>query len=117
MEGFVSLIPSYSASYALVIGINNYLHGSPLGYAISDAEAVAKSVEDRFGFPEENITLLLDENASRNEIIKRFMSFTSDAMDENSRVFIFFAGHGYTTKSRRTDVGFLVPYDGNIYEL
>jgi hypothetical protein len=113
----MSLIPSYSASYALVIGINNYLHASPLGYAISDAEAVAKLIQDSFGFSKENITLLLDKKASRNEIIKRFMSFTSDAIDENSRVFVFFAGHGYTTKSRRTDVGFLVPHDGNVHNL
>ena len=91
----MSLIPSYSASYALVIGINNYLHASPLGYAISDAEAVAKLLQDSFDFPKENILLLLDEKASRNEIVKRFMFFTSDAIDENSRIFVFFAGHGY----------------------
>lgn len=111
------LLPSYSTSYALVIGINNYLNASPLGYALSDAEEVAKSLEYNFSFPKENITLLLDEKASRNEIIKNFMSFTSDTIDENSRIFVFFAGHGYTTKSRRTDVGFLVPYDADIHDL
>ncbi|MDP2777360.1 MAG: caspase family protein, partial [Anaerolineales bacterium] len=90
----MSLISSYSTSYALVIGINNYLHASPLGYAISDAEAVGKILQDRFSFPNENITLLFDKDASRNKILKEFMSFTSDAINENDRIFIFFAGHG-----------------------
>ncbi|MDP1714789.1 MAG: caspase family protein [Anaerolineales bacterium] len=113
----MSLISSYSTSYALVIGINNYLHASPLGYAISDAEAVGKILQDRFSFPNENITLLFDKDASRNKILKEFMSFTSDAINENDRIFIFFAGHGFTTKSRRSDVGFLVPQDGSTDEL
>lgn len=113
----MSLFPSYSKSYALVIGINNYLHAPPLGYAISDAEAVSKLLQNCFSFPKENITLLLNKNATRNKILKKFMSFTSETVDENDRVFIFFAGHGHTTKSRRSDVGFLVPQDGNVDEL
>jgi uncharacterized caspase-like protein len=74
-------------------------------------------LHDDFEFPKDNITLLLDKNASRNKILKKYMSFTSESVDENDRVFVFFAGHGYTMKSRRSDVGFLVPYDGNINDL
>ena len=111
------LISSYSASHALVIGINNYLHANPLGYAVNDAQAVAKSLQEIFKFPEENITLLLDKDADRNEIMQKFLSFTSELIKENDRLFVFFAGHGYTTKSRRGDVGFLVPHDGNIKDL
>ena len=108
----MAMFPSYSESYALVIGINNYLHATPLGYAVNDAKAVAKSLRDDFEFPKENITLLLDKSASRNKILEKFMTFTSESIGENDRVLVFFAGHGFTTKSRRTDVGFLVPYDG-----
>jgi hypothetical protein len=110
----MTLQPSYSTSYALVIGINDYLHAAPLGYAINDAKAVAKLLLDDFEFPKKKITLLLDKSASRTKILKKFMSFASDSIDENDRVFVFFAGHGYTTKSQRSDVGFLVPYDGEI---
>ena len=113
----MALQASYSASYALVIGINNYLHAHPLGYAVNDAKAVAKSLHDEFDFPKENVTLLLDKSAGRSKILKKFMSFTSETIDENDRIFVFFAGHGYTTKSRRSDVGFLVPYDGKINDL
>lgn len=111
------LIASYESSYALIIGINKYLYAPPLGYAVSDAESVSHILHERFAFPKQNITLLIDEDATRDNILKKFMFFTSDSIDENDRIFVFFAGHGFTTKSRRSDVGFLVPQDGNVHEL
>lgn len=67
--------PSYENSYALVIGINNYVNAPPLGYAVNDAEAVAEALKNKFDFPSnDNIKLLLDEKATRNEIMASFMS-------------------------------------------
>jgi len=105
--------PSYENSYALVIGINNYVKAPPLGYAINDAEAVAEALKTQFDFPNDNITLLLDENSSRNDIMTAFMSYANGDISPDDRIFVFFAGHGMTQTGRRGEVGFLVPFDGD----
>jgi hypothetical protein len=105
--------PSYENSFALVIGINNYMNAPPLGYAVNDAEAVADTLKTQFDFKNDNIKLLLDENATRNEIMTSFMSFANGDISPNDRIFVFFAGHGMTQTGRRGEVGFLVPYDGD----
>ena len=109
--------PSYENSFALVIGINNYLNASPLGYAVNDAEVVAALLESNFDFKSENIKLLLNESATRNEIMSTFMSYVNGEISPNDRIFVFFAGHGMTQTGRRGEVGFLVPYDGDLGNL
>lgn len=109
--------PSYENSFALVIGINNYLNASPLGYAVNDAEVVAAMLESNFDFKSENIKLLLNESATRNEIMSTFMSYANGEISPNDRIFVFFAGHGMTQTGRRGEVGFLVPYDGDLGNL
>ena len=69
--------PLYLDSHALVVGINNYQHAPPLGYAINDAEATAKLLIDEFGFKEDNILLLTDAEATRALIIDSFLSYAS----------------------------------------
>ena len=56
--------PEYSNSWALVIGINKYLSCPPLDYAVNDAQAIAEVLKERFDFPQDNIILLLDEEAT-----------------------------------------------------
>ncbi len=109
--------PLYGNSFALVIGINKYVNASPLGYAVNDAEAVASLLKDAFDFKDENIKLLLDENATRVEIMSTFMSYTKSEISSNDRIFVFFAGHGNTQTGSRGEVGFLVPYDGDLNDL
>ena len=55
----VNLKAHYTASHALVIGINNYMHTSPLEYAVNDAQGVASVLEQEYEFAPENIKLLL----------------------------------------------------------
>jgi uncharacterized caspase-like protein len=56
--------------------------------------------------------MLLDEEASRSAVMTTFLRLANDAR-ENDRVFVFFAGHGYTRPGRRGEVGHLVPVDGD----
>lgn len=104
-------IPGYKNSWALIIGINSYPY-APLSYARHDAEAIHKAVSEKFNFTEENITVLLDTEATRSAIIESFLRFTQDDIDPNDRIFVFYAGHGYTYKGKRGEVGYLVPVDG-----
>ena len=111
------LLPKYTASYALVIGINAYAHVAPLQYARNDAEAIAALLVSDLGFPKENVFLLLDEEATAEKIRKAFCDFSWRSGDLNDRLFVFFAGHGYTQAGHRGEIGFLVPQDGKIDDL
>ncbi|MEZ4682099.1 MAG: caspase family protein [Caldilineaceae bacterium] len=109
--------PEYTGSRALVIGINSYQHVSPLFYAVNDAEAVADSLKSNFDFSEANVVTLLEEGATKQQILRCFCSFAADDIGPNERILIFFAGHGYTRSGSRREAGFLVPHDGNPQDL
>ena len=108
----------YSNSWALIIGINKYVHTSPLNYATNDAQALAEILKQSFKFPKQNISLLLDEKATKKTIHKLFMDFTDkEKIKPDDRFVVFFAGHGHTVQGRRGEVGFLIPVDGKPKDL
>ena len=108
--------PTYTSSWALVIGINVYRSAHRLQYAVNDAETVSEKLTSRFNFPTENVIILKDDQATRNNIVTSFFRL-KDLTQPNDRVIFYFAGHGHTYAGRRSDVGFLVPVDGNPKEL
>jgi hypothetical protein len=104
----------YTNSWALIIGINQYQHLTPLWHAKNDAEDLAKLLESTFDFKKENIFLLIDGEATQEAIREVFHEFTKiSKVDPNDRLLIFFAGHGHTAKGNRGEVGFLMPVDGD----
>ena len=109
--------PRYLGSRALVIGINEYQQAPPLEYACNDATVVSNILIDRFGFPEKDVTLLQDDNATRNGISSAFNKFTDDDINPDERIIFFFAGHGCTKSGKRGEIGFLVPFDGDIEDV
>ena len=92
---------------ALIIGINNYK--SPeipdLDTAINDATAIAKVLEEKYGF---KVQLLLDGAATREAIYKELRSLAAST-DPNDSVLIYFAGHG--DLDRTYDDGWWIPVD------
>ncbi len=93
----------YGASHALVIGIDDYSNGWPrLSNAVRDAEAVAAALKQR-GF---EVTSLL--NPSGDKLRSELRSFFAlKGADPEARLFIWFAGHGYSELGE----GYLVPSD------
>ena len=53
----------YENSWALIIGINKYENVQKLDFAADDALAMKEILIESFNFPEDNITILLDEEA------------------------------------------------------
>lgn len=106
--------PYYRQSFALVIGIDEYHHHSPLDHAENDAELIVETLVQDLGFPKENIARLINQEATKEQILHEFASLTDMASDANDRVLVFYAGHGYTAQGIRGDIGFLVPVDGNV---
>ena len=107
----------YDKSWALIIGINEYQNVEPLTYAVDDAEAVRLMLMDNYGFKNENITLITDEDATKDNILDGFGDILQKA-GEKDRVLVFYAGHGETYKlPNGGDMGYLIPVDGNVDNL
>jgi uncharacterized caspase-like protein len=104
----------YEISRALVIGINKYQSASPLSYAVNDAEEIKDTLINELGFESHNVIYLTDSEATKLKILKAFLSFTSEEVKLDDRLFVFFAGHDYTKTGSRGEVGFLVPYDADM---
>lgn len=107
--------PAYGESWALVIGINKYLYVNPLDYARNDAEAISDILINKFGFQCKNVITLYDTDATKNNILKTFMRFSS--VDRDDRLLVFYAGHGHTIRGNRNDIGYLIPVDGQLDDL
>ena len=95
----------YSKSYALVIGIDRYAKGwPPLAKAVSDARRVARVLAGQ-GF---EVTLKTDLKSDELETaFEDFFILKGD--DPDSRLFVWFAGHGHTDQQGE---GYLIPSDG-----
>jgi hypothetical protein len=104
----------YTRSRALVIGIDHYNQVSPLEYAVSDAAEFRQTLIDSLGFNPEDITYLINEAATRKEILKQFLRFSHEDIDVDERLIVFYAGHGHTRTGSRGEIGYLVPYDADM---
>ena len=107
----------YDNSWALIIGIDKYENIHNLQYAVKDAESMQSILIENFNFQKENIKLLINEQASYQNIRKQFSEISKSA-EENDRVLIFFAGHGETVDlPDGGEKGYLLPHEGDSEDL
>lgn len=107
----------YGESWAVVVGVNNYKSWPKLSYAVNDAKAIANTLEDKFGFKEDHIFTLYNEDATRDKITELLGDTLSDPrkVKPNDRVFIFYAGHGMTrTLPSGRNLGYIIPVDAGL---
>lgn len=99
----VQTVNLYDASYALVIGIDDYTNGWPrLSNGVGDAKRVATALEKK-GF---SVTFL--KNLKSRELKDAFEKFfVYKGADPDARLFAWFAGHGHTMDGE----GYIVPAD------
>ncbi len=115
--GRVNFQSFYRDSWAVVIGINNYIKAPKLRYAVKDAEEFAEVIVNYYGFKRENVIKLIDREATKENIMKAFDKLRSVA-DREDRVLIFFAGHGITIPlPDGREKGYILPVDGSQDEL
>lgn len=87
--------------FALIIGINQYtaepIHN--LKGAVGDAQKIQEYIKSTFKVKDSNITLLLDADATRDNIIRNLKGLAShERIQRDDPVLIFFAGHGIEIK-------------------
>jgi hypothetical protein len=111
----IDTVPAFDAAarendFAVVIGIEKYRDLPSSDYSAADADLVAKYLL-ALGFPARNIQLLLNERASRADIVKAVDRWLPNSVKPESRVFVYYSGHG--SPEPATGESYLVPYDGD----
>jgi hypothetical protein len=112
--------------WAVVVGIGKYRSPgiTALKYTRNDAQAVYDYLIDPRGggFPKQNVKLLLDDQATRVNILSALGTFLARSVSKNDMVVIFYAAHGapetdYTRKEPDGLSKYLVPYDSDPEDL
>ncbi|MBN2890856.1 MAG: caspase family protein, partial [Bacteroidales bacterium] len=99
----------YEYSYALVIGESEYTNGwQRLNGVKSDVPEIKRALEAQGFF------VVVKENIKSDDFDKTVKAFIAEyGQNVNSRVIIYYAGHGHTIKNQLTNesMGYVVPVD------
>lgn len=102
----------YYKSWAVVIGIENYLLAPKIPGAIDDAKHVARALR-KLGF--EGVVELYDKDASARRLQQTLTDFLPRKVGRQDRLVIYFVGHGGVTQDGSgKETGYLVPWDGQL---
>jgi hypothetical protein len=102
----------YYKSWAVVIGIGNYLVAPKVPGAVEGAKAVATSLRE-LGFDE--VIELYDQDATSKRLLQILSDYLPRKVGRQDRVVLFFAGHGATTQDMQSkELGYLVPWDAHV---
>ncbi|OGR90213.1 MAG: hypothetical protein A2V88_11290 [Elusimicrobia bacterium RBG_16_66_12] len=106
-------LPVDPEAYAVVIGIERYRQKGipPVEFAARDAQAMYDYLTQSMGFDEKNVILLRNEDAGKTDLEKYLGPWLTNRVTAQSRVFIYYAGHG--APNPVTGAGYLIPYDGD----
>ena len=88
---------------ALLVGINKYPKLEPryeLKGCQNDVALVSQVIKEKFGFADENVTTLLNEEASRDNIRNAMQQLVDDSSKDDI-VFMYYSGHGSRRRARR----------------
>lgn len=96
--------------FAVVMGVERYQSLPNADYSKSDAGLV-KDYLKALGFQERNIEFLTDERATKSGIEKSIEAWLPNRVKKDSRVFIYYSGHG--SPDPASGEANLVPYDGD----
>jgi uncharacterized caspase-like protein len=100
----------------VVVGINDYPNTRRLKWAVNDARAFYRHLVEVIQIPHENVTLLLNQEASLSRLRSSLGTHLKKMAGKEDMVIIYFAGHGATEKDVLSPDGdglekYLLPYD------
>ena len=102
---------------AVVVGISDYQHINDLKYADDDAIALASYLVAHPDVEEQNILLLLNDQATKNNVARAIYTTLSQAK-KGEQVIIYFAGHGDANNAESlVDAGYLLCHGVSKYAL
>jgi tetratricopeptide (TPR) repeat protein len=102
----------YYKSWAVIIGVENYLLAPAVPGAIDDGKAVAQALR-QLGF--EEVLEIYDKDAGYRRLQQVLKEFLPRKVGRMDRLVVFFVGHAGTTKDEQgKDLGYLVPWDAQV---
>src|SRR5688572_12729374 len=102
----------YYKSWAIIIGIENYVLAPPTPGAVNDAQKVAEAFR-RLGFDE--VVEFYDKDASSRRLHQLLNDLLPRKVGRMDRLVIFYAGHaGFMQDPDGQDRGYLVPFDAQV---
>ena len=94
--GGVAPVPARrSARKALLIGIDAYRSVSNLVGPVNDAMLMREFVTDGLGYDSRDVRLLLNAEATRENILRELDEWVVGGTGPGDEVFLFFSGHGF----------------------
>ena len=108
--------------WAVVIGIDKYPKVRQLKYAVNDSRSFYDYLVGRNFIPAENVTLLLDQDATLQKIKSVLGTTLKNKAGKDDMVIIYFAGHGATEKDTFSPDGdglekYLLPFNADLNDL
>ena len=98
----------FTASHAVVIGINDYTNGIPrLSTATNDARRLAEILHNDHAYAVE----LLVEGVTRARLVDLFTQTLPQQVSKDDRLLVYFAGHGIALDGEDGPAGYLIPQD------
>jgi hypothetical protein len=102
--------------YALIIGVELFDENSTLDYpeeAIDDGAVSFYENITKKNFKEENVKLILNEQAKKNDIKNAITQWLDEREDENDIVLYYFSGHSWKMPINKRNLGhtYSFPYE------
>ena len=101
----------YQDAVALIIGVKDYQSGTPSKFSDRDAESFKKYATTALKVPEQRVKTLINQEATRINILRAVDLWLRSEVTANTRVYVFYSGHGLA--SPNGEAGYLLPYDGD----
>lgn len=118
----IEYIVKHKNIWAVVVGIDKYENVRQLRYAVNDAKAFCEYLIHHNQIPKENITLLLNKEASLSKLRSVLGTQLKRKAGKEDMVIIYYAGHGAAEKDAMSPDGdglekYLLPYNANPRDL
>jgi hypothetical protein len=118
----VQLAKKPGETWAVVIGINKYIHLPPLKYAVNDAREFYQYLVEVNKVPKNNIWLVLDEEATLDKVKSILGTRLRRNAGKEDTVIIYLAGHGSMESDSSSPDGdglekYILPYNANPNDL
>lgn len=101
--GFESRTEERFSGRALLIGIDRYQYVSPLVGTVNDVRQMESYVSSHLGFNDQDVRLLLDEDATRDNIMAAIRDWLIDGTEQGDDVLLYYSGHGFQQPDENAD--------------
>jgi len=108
--------------WAVVIGINKYVHLPSLKYAVNDAREFYRYLVDVNKVPKDNVWLIVDEEATLDKVKSTLGTRLRRSAGKEDTVIIYLAGHGALETDSSSPDGdglekYILPYNADPRDL